>query len=90
MKTLSVTEARKDLSGVVSRAEGGESVMLIKNSKPAAAIVSAEIGELAPILMALMREYGISLEMSRDPDVLEAFRRGQAELERGEVVWEEI
>jgi hypothetical protein len=64
--------------------------MLIKHSKPAAAIVSAEVGEWGPLLVRLMIEYGVSLEMSRDPDVLAAYRRGQAELEAEQIVWEEI
>jgi len=87
---MSVTEARADFSGVAARAKNGTVTMVYKNSKPEAAVVSPEIAEAAPFVIALLREFGISLEMSRDEDLLAAYRRGLEEVERGDVVWEDI
>jgi prevent-host-death family protein len=88
--SFTATEAREKLPALLTRAEKGENSLIIRNSKEIAAIVPAEYAHLAPIVLAVMKEVSDTLEMSNDPDVVEAFRRGQAELERGEIVWEDF
>jgi prevent-host-death family protein len=88
--TYTASEARTKLPDLLDRAEKGKNSLIIRNSKTVAAIVPAQFASIAPLVAAVLRELGESLEMSIDPDVIEAFRRGQDELERGELIWDEF
>jgi prevent-host-death family protein len=89
MKSIAAKEARDNFSALLDNAERGKSAIVVRNSRPAAAIMPAESARLAPIIDAVMKEFGLSVEMSEDAEILEAYARAKDEMERGEIVWYE-
>lgn len=87
LTSVQFTKAKQNLSDLVSKAEKGEGSMILRNSKEAAAIISATAARLVPLVEAVIREFGESIEVSHDPDVLEAYHRGLADLEREDIIW---
>lgn len=89
LKTMSVMEARSKMASVLDDAEEGRGTMIIRNSKETAAIVPAQFARLMPLVQELLSDLGESIEMSRDPEMLEQFRRGLADQAREDIVWYE-
>ena len=64
--------------------------MIIRNSIPTAAVVPAELVEILPLVQSIINDMGESIQLSRDPEILEAFRRGRSELENEDIEWYEV
>lgn len=90
IKSISAKDARAGLPRILDDAASGQSTMIIRNSKPTAAVVPAQLAELLPLVHSIMKELGESIQLSRDPEVLEAYRRGQTELENQDIEWYEV
>lgn len=90
LKTMSAGEARSKMASVLDDAEEGRGTMIIRNSKETAAIVPAHLARLMPLVEDLLSDLGESLEMSRDPEALEQYRRGSADLAREDIEWYEV
>ena len=90
LKTMSAMEARSKMASVLNDAEEGRATMIIRNSKETAAIVPAHLARLMPLIQDILQDLGESVEMSNDPDVLEQYRRGIADLQREDIEWYEV
>lgn len=90
IKSISAKDARAGLPRILDDAASGQSTMIIRNSRPTAAVVPAQLAELLPLVHSIMKELGESIQLSRDPEVLEAYRRGQTELENQDIEWYEV
>ena len=76
MKTLPLTEARKDLSKIVDEVAGvHEHITITRQGKPAAVVMSAD--EFA--------SWQETIEILDDPEAMAAIRRGLRDVKAGRV-----
>ncbi len=82
MKTLPLTEARKDLSKIVDEVSNvHEHVTITRQGKPAAVVMSADEFE----------SWQETMEIMADPKAMAAIRRGEKDIKAGRVrPWEEV
>ncbi len=82
MKTLPLTEARKDLSKILDEVSAiHEHVTITRQGKPAAVVMSADEFE----------SWQETLEILADPKALAAIRRAEKDIAAGRVLpWEEV
>ncbi len=82
MKTLPLTEARKDLSKIVDEvAAVHEHVTITRQGKPAAVVMSADEFE----------SWQETLEIMSDPETMASIARGQRDIRAGRVrPWSEV
>jgi len=90
LKSMPAKEARDKFSDLLDDAEGGRGTVIYRNSKPTAAVVPPQLADLLPVVQAILCELGESVELSHDPEILAAYKRGQAELEHGDITWYEV
>ena len=83
-------EARENFSHLLDDAASGQGTVIYRNSKPAAAVIPAHLADLLPVVHAILCELGESVELSHDPEILDAYERAQGELARGEITWYEV
>jgi hypothetical protein len=57
---------------------------------PAAAAIPPDLGDLVSVVQAILFEFGESVQISHDPDILAAYERAQGELARGEITSYEV
>lgn len=76
MKTLPLTEARKDLSKIVDEVSNvHEHITITRQGKPAAVVMSADEFE----------SWQETIEILDDPDAMAAIRRGLKDIKAGRV-----
>jgi len=82
MKTLPLTEARKDLSKIVDEVSNvHEHITITRQGKPAAVVMSADEFE----------SWQETMEIMADPKAMAAIRRGEKDIKAGRVrPWEEV
>lgn len=82
MKTLPLTEARKDLSKIVDEVSSvHEHVTITRQGKPAAVVMSSDEFE----------SWQETLEILADPKAMAAIRRADKDIKAGRVrPWEEV
>jgi prevent-host-death family protein len=82
MKTLPLTEARKDLSKIVDRVSGTqEHVVITKQGRPEAVVMSADEFE----------SWQETLEIMADPAAMASIKRGLRDIKAGRVTpYEEV
>ncbi|MDP9245972.1 MAG: type II toxin-antitoxin system Phd/YefM family antitoxin [Chloroflexota bacterium] len=82
MKTLPLTEARKDLSKIVDEVSNvHEHVTITRQGKPAAVVMSADEFE----------SWQETMEIMADPKAMAAIRRAEKDIKAGRVrPWEEV
>jgi prevent-host-death family protein len=91
VKTVPAKQARENFSGLLDDAESGKgAVVIIRNSKPAAAVVPPEFAEALPLVQAILSDLGLSLEMAQDQEVVRAYQRGLDDIAREDIVWYEV
>jgi antitoxin (DNA-binding transcriptional repressor) of toxin-antitoxin stability system len=90
LKKINSTQARGKFSDLLDAAQRGDGHLIMRNEKPVAAIVTPDVALLAPIVRAVLNDLGESLEMSEDPDIVAAVKRGMEEIGRGRVVTYEV
>jgi len=89
LKTVAAAEARDNFSELLSNAENGEATLIIRKSKPAAALVPAELADYLKITKQIVHELGVSELMASDNNIVERVKRADEEIGRGEIVWYE-
>ena len=87
-RTIAAAVAREQLTGILDDAENGKTTVILRHSRPSAAVVPAADLEAFNLFRRIMREVGETLEMSHDEDLIAAVRASQDELNRGEIVWD--
>jgi prevent-host-death family protein len=87
-RTIAAAVAREQLSGILDDAENGKTTVILRHSRPSAAVVPAADLDAFNLFRQIMREVGETLEMSHDEDLIAAVRASQDELNRGEIVWD--
>ena len=82
MKTLPLTEARKDLSKIVDEVSNvHEHVTITRQGKPAAVVMSADEFE----------SWQETMEIMADPKAMAAIRRAEKDIKAGRIrPWEEV
>lgn len=85
---MAAAEARGKFPAVLDDAENGTTTVILRHSRPAAAVVPASELEAYNIVRAILRDVGESLDISRDEDIIAAVRRSRDEIARGEIVWD--
>jgi antitoxin (DNA-binding transcriptional repressor) of toxin-antitoxin stability system len=88
-RTVAAGEARGLLPGILDDAEKGFTTVILRHSRPSAAVVPA--GDLAAfnLFRRIMREVGETLAVSGDAEIIAAVKRAQEELNRGQIFWDE-
>jgi len=87
-RTIAATAARGQLNGILDDAEKGKTTLILRHSRPSAAVVPAKDLDAFQIFQRVMREIGETLQLSRDPEIVEAVKRSQEAINRGEVIWD--
>src|SRR5437588_3445568 len=70
LKTVQAKEARANLSALLDEVGKGQARLIIRNSKPAAALVPPEQARWLGYLGEILAEFNESLEMSADEDLI--------------------
>jgi prevent-host-death family protein len=89
LKTVQAKEARAKLSELLDRVAEGESRLIIRNSKPAAALVPPEQARWLGYLGEIQAEFAESLDISNDKDLAAQVKTANEEVAEGNVVWYE-
>ena len=79
--------ARGDITRILDDAENGIPTLILRNSKPSAAVVPANELDAFRVFQRLVSELGETLEVSDDPEIIAAVHEAQAEIKRGHIVW---
>jgi len=87
-RTIAATAARGQLNGILDDAEKGKTTVILRHSRPSAAVVPANDLEAFRVFQKVMREVGETLQLSRDPEIVEAVKRSQDAINRGEIIWD--
>ena len=87
-RTIAAAVAREQLTGILDDAENGKTTVILRHSKPSAAVVPAADLDVFNLFRRIMREVGETIEMSQDADIIAAIRASQDEINRGEIVWD--
>jgi prevent-host-death family protein len=88
-RTIAASVARDNLTGILDDAERGRTTLILRHSRPSAAVVPASDLEAYRLFRRVMREVGETLDVSRDPAIVSAVRASQAAIDRGEIIWDD-
>jgi prevent-host-death family protein len=88
-RTIAAAVAREQLTDILDDAENGKTTVILRHSRPSAAVVPAADLENYNLFRRIMTEVGETLDISRDPAIIAAVRAAQEEINRGEIVWDE-
>jgi|ERR1700681_1918542 prevent-host-death family protein len=96
-RKVSANKARAVLSDILDDATRGGTTVIIRHSKPAAAIIPATefetyYNELETyyLVRRLMVELGESIAVSTDRAIVAAVARAQDDIARGKIIWDEV
>ncbi|HEV3156567.1 MAG TPA: hypothetical protein VGZ00_04410 [Candidatus Baltobacteraceae bacterium] len=88
-RTVAAAVARDNLTDILDDAEQGRATLILRHSRPSAAVVPVVDFEAYKLFRRVMREVGETLIVSRDPDVIAAVRSSQEAINRGEIIWDD-
>ncbi len=88
-RTMAAAEARGKFPSVLDDAEKGLTTVILRHSRPSAAVVPASELSAFHLFRRIMREVGETLEVSRDPKIIAAVKRSQEQVNRGEIYWDD-
>lgn len=88
-RTIAAAVARDQLPGILDDAEQGRTTLILRHSRPSAAVVPAADLETFQIFCRVMREVGESLDVSRDPAIIAAVRESQDAINHGQITWDD-
>jgi antitoxin (DNA-binding transcriptional repressor) of toxin-antitoxin stability system len=88
-RTVAAGEARGKLPGILDDAEKGVTTVILRHSRPSAAVVPAADLPAFNLFRRIMREVGETLEVSSDPQIVDAVKRAQEQVNRGEIFWDD-
>jgi len=86
-RTIAAGEARGHLNRILDDAENGIATLILRHSKPSAAVVPASELNAFRLFQRLMSEVGETLEVSEDPEIIAAVQEARDEVNRGHIVW---
>lgn len=89
-RRINSSAARDNFRDLVDDAQRGISHIIVRNRKAVAAVVNPEVALLAPIVREVLLEFGESLQMSEDPDIIAAVKAGMQEIAEGRTVVYEV
>ncbi len=89
-RTIAATAARGQLNGILDDAEKGNTTVILRHSRPSAAVVPANDLEAFHMFQRVMLEIGETLQLSRDPEIIDAVKRSQEAINRGEIIWDDM
>jgi len=89
IRTIAAGEARGQFPGILDDAEKGLTTVILRHSRPSAAVVPASDLPTFNLFRRIMREVGETLEVSRDPEIIAAVKHAQDETNRGQIFWDE-
>lgn len=88
-RTISATDARAELNKLLDAAEGGKTTLVVRHSKPSAAIIPAKELDTYTLVRRLLRELAETIEMSSDPAIVAAVKKAQSDIARGDIFWDD-
>jgi prevent-host-death family protein len=88
-QTMAAAEARGKFPGILDAAEKGRTTVILRHSRPSAAVIPASELPAFNLFRRIMREVGETLDVSRNPEMIAAVQRSQDEVDRGQVFWDE-
>jgi len=88
-RTMAAAEARGKFPGILDDAEKGFTTVILRHSRPSAAVVPASELPAFHMFRRIMREIGETLEVSRNPEIIAAVHRSQDEVNRGQIFWDD-
>jgi len=86
-RTIAAGAARGDLNRILDDAEKGNVTLILRYSKPSAAVVPASEMDAFRLFRRVMLEVDETLEVSRDPEIIAAVKDAQEQINRGHVIW---
>jgi prevent-host-death family protein len=86
-RTMAATDARTHFRDALAAAESGETTLIIRHSKPAAAIVPARDLELYDMFTETVRELGELIQDSEDEALIAAVHKAEDNIAQGKVTW---
>jgi|GEM_PF-2029138 len=90
IKTVQAKEARAQFSALLDQVEQGQTRLIIRNSKPTAALVPPDQARLLGYLGDVLADLGESLELSADADVIAQVKAANEQIAQGKIVWYEV
>lgn len=87
IKTMSVKEFRDNLSEALDGAKIGETQIIVRHSKPIAALIPVAKAELLRLVDVVLRELGEAELISRDAAIVAAVKRADEEIAQGKIIW---
>ncbi len=88
-RTIAAAAARGHFTDILDDAEKGKITVILRHSRPSAAVVPAADLVQFDLFRQIMREVGETLQVSRDPEIVAAVKKSQSALDGGEIVWDE-
>jgi prevent-host-death family protein len=88
-RTMAAAEARGKFPSILDDAEKGFTTVILRHSRPSAAVVPASELPAFNMFRRIMREIGETLEVSRNPEIIAAVQRSQDEVNRGQIFWDD-
>jgi prevent-host-death family protein len=88
-RTIAVSVAREQITDILDDAEKGNTTLILRHSKPSAAVVPARDLDTFKLFQRVMREVGETLEISRDPAIIAAVAKARDEINRGKIILDE-
>jgi len=87
-RTIAAAAAREQLTDILDDAEHGKTTIILRHSRPSAAVVPVADLETFNLFRRIMSEVGETLDMSRDPEIIAAVRAAEIDVDRGEIIWD--
>jgi prevent-host-death family protein len=87
MLAVAAKDARARFSELLDKSARSESVLIIRNSKPAAMLVPHELGRLLPMLQVVLAEVDATLQQSGDQALLAELRSARVAADDNDVSW---
>jgi hypothetical protein len=88
-RTIAAAVARDNLTSIRDDAEHGRTTLILRHSRPSAAVVPAADLEVFQLFRRVMREVGETLDVTRDPEIIAAVRASQDAVDRGGIIWDD-
>jgi antitoxin (DNA-binding transcriptional repressor) of toxin-antitoxin stability system len=86
-RTMAATDARTHFRVALEAAESGETTLIFRHSKPAAALVPARDLEIYGMFVDVVRELGEIITDSEDVSLIAAVHKAEDEIAKGKVTW---
>jgi hypothetical protein len=88
-RTVAAGEAPELLPDILDDAEKGFTTVILRNSRPSAAVVPAGYLVAFNLFRRIMREVSETLAVSSDAEIVAAVKRAQQDVKRGQIFWDD-